>query len=145
MPSFSEHVPCTRVYRRSHPYAAGLSTVRRRPPGTSVGYYKRYVALGASKRVGRERNGPERVLRVSGASFLRESSRTHFLQAQHCHESVSQDRMALMWRARIWCVGRAIRSRLGRKQLSRRAYRTLTPRIRVSEERDLSSRSPCTP
>jgi len=46
--------------------------------------------------------------------------------------------MALMWRARIWCVSRAIRSRLGRKQLSRRAYRTLTPRIRVAEERDLS-------
>jgi len=46
--------------------------------------------------------------------------------------------MALMWRARMWCVGRAIRSRLGRKQLNRRAYRTLTPRIRVSEERDLS-------
>lgn len=43
----------------------------------------------------------ERVLRVSGASFLSESSQTHVLQAQHCHESVSQDRMALMWRARI--------------------------------------------
>ena len=113
--------PSGTVYRRLHPYAAVLSTVRRRPLGRPVGYYKRYA------RVGRERNVPERVLRVSRASFVRLSSLTHFLRAQHCHESVSKDRMALMWRARMWCVGRVIRPRLWTERPSRRAYRTLTP------------------
>lgn len=42
------------------------------------------------------------------------NTHTYFIRAQHCHESVSQDRMALMWRARIKCVGRAVPSRFVR-------------------------------
>lgn len=52
------------------------STVRRRPPGRSVGYYKRYVALGASNRIESDGRAVARVSRGSHASCVTFSSRT---------------------------------------------------------------------
>lgn len=65
-----------------------------------------------------------------------------YIRTQHCHGSVSRDRMAHMWRAHS--VGRAILPRFldERDRTDRRAYRTSTPRTRVAEgdPRGLSSR-----
>lgn len=77
--------------------------------------------------------------RTHRRSMLRRSSVVHrisniqILLTQHCHESVSRDRMAHMWRAHK-CWPRDLPSFLDeRERMHRRAYRTSTPRTRVTE------------
>lgn len=44
--ALSDEVPLVSSFRRSRPYATVRSTVRRRPLGRPVEYYKEYGALG---------------------------------------------------------------------------------------------------
>ena len=69
-------------------------------------------------------------------SFRYNNAGKHSFQTQHCHESVSQDRMALMWRAQVVLAARS--SRVLRRtclRTHRRAYRTSTPRRLVVRRR----------
>jgi len=62
-------VSIERAFRLSRSHTAVRRTVRRRPPGRPVGYYKRYVALGASNETsefGRVVNVLSRVSHHSG-------------------------------------------------------------------------------
>lgn len=112
--------------------------MRRRPPGSSVGYYKRYVALGASKRVGRGRTREPRLWRFVPSRIV--SNTLFFTSTALPRVGVARPNGSYVARTHLVCWTRdSLSSWTGKAAESSRLPNAFTPRIRVAEERSRNS------